>query len=176
MSKPYLGWLSSAFALLGVFACSPQSLGTGNPGPGKDAAACDCQIGADGVLRMSWDCFYTVYGNGSPERGLCGIPGQGTSGCGLDVFSYEDLGQSQLLVYDKSGTEVGTQLANAGGGYFCPSDLTLTASKVAGGQFPDAACATVVCSCNSDSTFTCPAPDAGISPDAGTRDAAPLSF
>jgi hypothetical protein len=84
MIKPYLASLSSAFALLGLFGCAPQSLGTGNPGPGEDAttravrdasvtdaraqidfhgyiggsfdaAACDCRIGADGVLRMSWD-------------------------------------------------------------------------------------------------------------------------
>ena len=205
MIKPDLASLSSAFALLGLFGCSPQSLGTGNPGRGEDsatgavrdasvidarvqidfhgyiggsfdAAACDCQIGADGVLRMSWDCFSTSYGNGSPELGWCGAPGQWTSACGLDVFSYDDRGLTQLFVYDKSGTEVGTQFANSSVGYVCPSDPTLTASKVAGGQFPDAACATVVCPCNSDRTFTCPAPDAGISAGAGTRDAAPLSF
>jgi hypothetical protein len=84
------------------------------------------------------------------------------------------MGLTQLFVYDKSGTEVGAQFANSSVGYVCPSDPTLTASKVAGGQSPDAACTTVVCPCNADRTFTCPAPDAGISPDAGIRDAAPL--
>ena len=53
-----------------------------------DATACDCAIRADGALTMSWDCFVPSYGTGSPELGRCGVPEWWTSGCGLDVFTY----------------------------------------------------------------------------------------
>ena len=204
MIKPYLASLCAVSALLGISGCSPQSLPTGKSGPGDDASSpffdastrpfdatpndapvdytpvdatdCGCRIGSDGVLRMSWGCFCTSYGCGNPWLGWCGAPGQWTSGCGLDVFTYDRLGLTQIYVYDQTGTQVGTQLQNSGVAFECPTDPTLTSLTVAGGMFPGAACPATVCPCNADRTFTCPAPDLGISPDGGTHDAASLSF
>jgi hypothetical protein len=205
MSKPYLASLLSAFALLGISGCSAQSLPTGKPGPVLDASTrsfdastrlfdatpndasfdytpvdatdCGCRIGSDGVMRMSWACFCSSFGCGNPWLGWCGSPGQWTSGCGLDVFTYDELGLLQIYTYDRTGTQVGTQLQNSDVAFVCPSDWTLTSLTIAAGMFPDAACPTVVCPCDSaDRAFTCPAPGLGISLDAGTQDAASLSF
>ncbi|HLK94078.1 MAG TPA: hypothetical protein VKZ18_29565 [Polyangia bacterium] len=135
-----------------------------------DAAACDCRIGADGVLRMSWDCFCAAYGCGNPEQGWCGGPGQWTTGCGLDVYTWDRFGETQIYVYDKSGTQVGTQMQTGGAGFFeCPTDPTLQSATVAGGMFPAASCATSVCPCDPvpgggvGHTFTCPGSDGGSS-------------
>jgi hypothetical protein len=193
MIKPNLAWLSWAFVWVGILGCSPKALAPQNPGPGNDAqvsivdgstppydaSACDCRIGADGVLRMSWACFNANYGNGSRASGWCGAPGQWTSACGLDVFTYDQVGQAQLFVYDQSGNQVGVQFSSASGpGYVCPTDPTLTAMKVAGGMFPASSCPVTACSCDHDAsgaftgTFTCPASDAGTADAGGSHDAA----
>ena len=46
---------------------------------------------------------------------------------------------------------------------------TKAASGIAGGSFPDGSCASAVCSGNADRTFTCPAPDASVPPDAAAQ-------
>jgi hypothetical protein len=107
---------------------------------------------------MSWPCFLETFGSGSPELGWCGSPGQWTSGCGLDVFTYDRSGLLQLFAYDKSGSNVGVQYENSDVAFVCPFDPTLTALKLAAGMFPASTCATSVCTCNADRTFTCPTP------------------
>ena len=153
-----------------------RSLGCPPPDAGVspwDAGACDCRIDSDGVLRMSWDCFWQSFGSGSPESGWCGAPGQWTRGCGLDVFTWDRLGLTQIDVYDQTGTEVGTQIQNPGTNFFqCPTDPTLKSATVASGTFPSASCATTVCPCDLNpsggiiGTFTCPTPDGGAHRDA----------
>lgn len=148
-------------------ACPPSDAGASM----WDAGACGCRIDGDGVLRMSWDCFCASYGCGNPWHGWCGAPGKWTTGCGLDVFTYDNLGLKQIYVYDQTGTQVGTQMQNGGTNFFeCPTDPTLKAATVAGGTFPAAGCATAVCPCDSSGgTFTCPASDAGSSEAAADR-------
>jgi hypothetical protein len=159
-------------------ACPPPPDAGANP---WDAGACDCRIGADGVLRMSWDCFCAAYGCENPELGWCGSPGQWTTGCGLDVFTYDRLGKNQIYVYDQTGTEVGTQMQVGGASFFeCPTDPTLKSPTVAGGTFPSSSCASVVCPCDPvpgggvAHTFTCPASDGGARDAAADR--ASLTF
>jgi hypothetical protein len=148
-------------------ACPPPDAGA-SP---WDAGACGCRIDDHGVLRMSWDCFCASYSCGNPWHGWCGAPGQWTTGCGLDVFTYDNLGLNQIFVYDQTGTQVGTQMQNGGTNFFeCPTDPTLQSATVAGGTFPAATCATAVCACDSSGgTFTCPASDAGSSDAAADR-------
>ena len=122
---------------------------------------------------MSWDCFCAAYGCGNPRDGWCGGPGQWTSGCGLDVYTYDRLGLPQIYVYDQSGTQVGTEMTVGGASFFeCPTDPTLKSPIVAGGMFPAASCATAVCSCDEQpgggliGTYTGPASDGGARVDA----------
>ena len=125
-----------------------------------DATACDCAIRADGALTMSWDCFVPSYGT-SPELGWCGAPGRWTSGCGLDVFTYDDQGLLQLYVYDKQGRQVGAQYHNSDVSFVCPWNPALTSLTIASGSFPASSCTMNLCSCNSDRTLICPASDSG---------------
>jgi hypothetical protein len=126
-----------------------------------DATACDCAIRADGALTMSWDCFVPSYGTGSPELGWCGAPGRWTSGCGLDVFTYDNQGLVELFVYDKQGRQVGAQYQNSDVSFVCPWNPALTSLTVASGSFPASTCTMNLCSCNSDRTLICPASDSG---------------
>jgi len=128
-----------------------------------DAAACNCNIGSDGVLRMSLGCFCSGYGCGQPELDWCGGDGTWTSACGLNTFTVLRNGLPQTFVYDESGSQVGVRYESSEGAYVCPADPSLQAMKIAGGSFPDSTCATAVCSCNADGSFTCPAPDASVS-------------
>jgi hypothetical protein len=154
----------------GTFTCPAPDGGAGQDAAvSPDAAACDCQIGTDGVLRMSLGCFCSGYGCGQPELGWCGGDGQWTSACGLNAFTVVRSGLPQTFVYDESGTEVGVRYESSDGAYVCPADPSLQAKKIAGGSFPDSSCAAAVCSCNADGTFTCPAPDASIFPAAGSE-------
>jgi hypothetical protein len=135
--------------------------------PTFDAASCDCHIDANGVLRMSYACFCSGYGCEQPELAWCGGDGQWTSACGLNVYTLLRYGGlPQTFVYDQNGTEVGVGYQNGATKYVCPVDPTLQADKIAGGTFPDSACAVVACTCNADGTFTCPTPDAGARVDA----------
>ena len=150
-------------------ACPPPDAGA-SP---FDAGACDCRIDGHGVLRMSWDCFCASYGCGNPWHGWCGAPGQWTSGCGLDVFTWDRLGLTQIYVYDQTGTQVGTQIQNPDTSFFeCPTDPSLKSPTVASGTFPAASCASTVCPCDQNpsdgmtGTFSCPAPDGGSHLDA----------
>ena len=132
---------------------------------------CPCQLGDDGVLRMSWQCFQTQYAAGQSELGWCGAPGGWTSSCGLSVFTTDrGSGSKYVYVYDATGNPVGALLSNGQVAYVCRSDYRLTSYVIAAGQFPDATCASVPCTCNADRTFTCPGADGGASPvfDAGS--------
>jgi hypothetical protein len=150
-------------------ACPPPDAGVSS----WDAGACDCRIDADGVLRMSWDCFLRYFGVGGPEQGWCGAPGPWTHACGLDAFTYDRQGLTNIYVYDQNGTMVGEQLQNGGTNFFdCPTDPTLQSPTVAAGTFPTATCATAVCSCDrtpNGVAFTCPGSDAGSSDAAADR-------
>ena len=117
--------------------------------------------------------FLAEIRSGSRESGWCGAPGQWTRGCGLDVFTWDRLGLTQIDVYDQTGTEVGTQIQNPGTNFFqCPTDPTLKSATVASGVFPAASCATAVCPCDLNpsggiiGTFTCATPDGGAHRDA----------
>jgi hypothetical protein len=121
-----------------------------------DAGSCDCAIRADGALTMSWGCFVRHFGDGSPELGWCGAPGRWTSGCGLDVFTYDRQGLLQLFVYDKQGNQVGIQYQNSDTAFECPTDPTMTSLTIASGSFPPSSCATTLCACSADrTTITC---------------------
>jgi hypothetical protein len=135
--------------------------------PPVDGGACQCLLGADGVLRMSWDCFTANFGGGAPMSGWCGggVAGGWVSSCGLDVFELnrdDPTIPDDEWVYDASGTLVGQQIAGDGTPVFvCPSDPSLTAALVAGGQFPPSGCAATDCSCGDAGAVDCPVPDAG---------------
>jgi hypothetical protein len=134
--------------------------------PPDDAGACQCLIGTDGVLRMSWDCFSTNYQNGAPMSGWCGGSGPGgwVSSCGLDIFKLNRDNPAipdDEWVYDATGTTVGQQIAETIPVFVCPSDPSLKAAVVAGGQFPPAGCAVENCTCGDAGAVNCPMPDAG---------------
>ncbi len=134
--------------------------------PPQDAGACQCVIGADGVLRMSWDCFSTNYENGAPMSGWCGNGGPGgwVSSCGLEIFKLnrdDPTIPDDEWVYDATGTTVGQQIAELDPVFVCPSDPNLRAAVVAGGQFPPSGCAVTDCTCGDAGAVTCPVPDGG---------------
>ena len=133
--------------------------------PPQDAGACQCVIGADGVLRMSWDCFSTNYSNGAPMGSWCsGGPGGWVSSCGLDVFKLnrdDPTIPDDEWVYDATGATVGQQIAGDIPVFVCPSDPSLKAAVVAGGQFPPSGCAVTDCTCGDAGAVNCPMSDAG---------------
>jgi hypothetical protein len=200
MLKLSFACLWSSLLALGSFGCSSRALTPTDPqrkidastrpfdaakspldAGTEDAGGCGCQIGSDGVMRMSWSCFMASFNVGSPERGWCGAPGGWSSACGLDVFTYEDqYGLFQRYVYDGSGVQVGAHYENVDTPFGCP-DSTLQALKVESGSFPAASCGAVPCACNferGDGSFTCPAPaDASVWQDAAPpTDAGPPRF
>jgi hypothetical protein len=132
--------------------------------PPQDAGACQCVIGADGVLRMSWDCFSTNYGSGAPMSQWCGGPGGWVSSCGFEIFKLnrdDPTIPDDQWVYDATGTTVGQQIAELDPVFVCPSDPSLRAAVVAGGQFPPSGCAVTDCTCGDAGAVDCPVPDAG---------------
>jgi hypothetical protein len=132
--------------------------------PPQDAGACQCVIGADGVLRMSWDCFSANYGNGAPMSQWCGGPGGWVSSCGLEIFKLNRDNPAipdDEWVYDATGATVGQQIAEDTPVFVCPSDLSLKAAVVAGGQFPPSGCAVTDCTCGDAGAVDCPVPDGG---------------
>jgi hypothetical protein len=116
----------------------------------------------EGALKISWACYAAIYGGGS-RGNFCGVGGIWTSACGLDVYAFGSYGGPEKRVYDSSGTLVGVQLSTEPSYFVCPSDPTNTSLQsgfLISGQFPDATCPTIPCSC-SDGGLTCPPPDAG---------------
>ena len=87
------------------------------------------------------------------------------SSCGFDIFKLnrdDPTIPDDEWVYDATGTTVGQQIAGDGTPVFvCPSDPSLKAAVVAGGQFPPAGCAVENCSCGDAGAVNCPAADAG---------------
>jgi hypothetical protein len=134
---------------------------TTSPADGGD---CQCVIGADGVLRMSWDCFSTNYSNGAPMASWCnGGPGGWVSSCGLDVFKLnrdDPTIPDDEWVYDATGATVGQQIADLDPDFVCPTNPSLRAAVVAGGQFPPSSCAVTDCTCGDGGAVNCPTPDA----------------
>jgi len=134
-----------------------------------DAGACQCVLGADGVLRMSWDCFTSNFGGGAAMSGWCGGPGGWITSCGLDVFKL-DRDNSAIpddeWVYDASGNLVGQQIAETSPVFVCPTAPTSwpAATMVAAGQFPASSCAVTDCTCGDAGAVNCPVPDAGATP------------
>ena len=135
--------------------------------PPEDAGACQCVVGADNVLRMSWDCFTTYFGGGAAKSGWCGGgPGGWVSSCGLDVFKL-DRDNSAIpddeWVYDASGNLVGQQIAEVSPDFVCPTAPAMwpAVSIVAAGQFPRSGCAVTNCTCGDGGAVNCPTPDAG---------------
>jgi hypothetical protein len=146
---------------------SPPSVDASTDAPPEDAGVCQCAIGADGVLRMSWDCFTANYGGGSPMSQWCDGGGAGgwVSSCGLDVFKLnrdEPTIPDDEWVYDATGALVGQQLASDGTPVFvCPSAPSLKAALVAGGQFPASGCSVIDCTCGDAGALNCTMPDGG---------------
>jgi hypothetical protein len=137
--------------------------------------ACDCQLGGDGVMHMSWSCFEAYVGTRNVLQ-FCGAPGALTSACGLvDYTFYDENGLLQEYVYDESsGEQVGGHYATniPYYAYKCP-DQTISALMVESGIFPASSCTTrTACGCTADGrSLACPPPDAGASPwDAGACD------
>lgn len=64
-------------------------------------------------------------------------------------------------VYDATGTTVGQQIAETIPVFVCPSDPSLKAAVVAGGQFPASSCAVTDCSCGDAGAVNCPMAEAG---------------
>ena len=135
--------------------------------PPEDAGACQCVVGADGVLRMSWDCFTTYFGGGALKSGWCnGGPGGWVSSCGLDVFELnrdDSTIPDDEWVYDASGDLVGQQIAEVSPVFVCPTApmMSPAVSIVAAGQFPGTGCAVTNCTCGDAGAVTCPVPDGG---------------
>ncbi len=150
-----------------VDAGGPPPVDASTTTPPGDAGACDCVLGADGVLRMSWNCFSTNYQNGAPMSEWCagsGGPGGWVSSCGLEIFKLnrdDPTVPDDEWVYDATGTTVGQQIAETIPVFVCPSDPSLKAAVVAGGQFPPAGCAVESCSCGDAGAVNCPLTDAG---------------
>ncbi len=136
--------------------------------PPEDAGACQCLVGADSVLRMSWDCFTTYFGGGALKSGWCnGGPGGWVSSCGLDVFKLnrdDSTIPDDEWVYDASGNLVGQQIAEVSPVFVCPTaPMTWPAvSIVAAGQFPGTGCAVTNCTCGDAGALNCPGPDASV--------------
>ena len=134
--------------------------------PPEDAGACQCVVGADNVLRMSWDCFTTYFGGGAAMSGWCGGPGGWVSSCGLDVFKLNRDNSSipdDEWVYDASGNLVGQQIAEVSPVFVCPTapEMWPAVLMVAAGQFPASGCAVTDCTCGDAGAVNCPTPDAG---------------
>jgi hypothetical protein len=127
---------------------------------------CQCQVGSDGALRMSWECFCANDGCGQPESGWCGSGGEWTASCGgINVYTLPSIGELELFVYGPDGRQIGVKLvAEAGTPFVCPTDSTQRSNVVSAGTIPGSECAPISCTCNDDRTFTCPATDAGTSP------------
>ena len=158
---------------------SPGGLGGGLDGgspavdastttPPVDAGDCQCVLGSDHVLRMSWACFTTYFGGGSPMSGWCagGVAGGFVSSCGLDVFKLnrdDPTIPDDEWVYDAGGNLVGQQIAETSPVFVCPTAPTAwpAATVVAAGQFPSSNCAAVDCTCGDAGAVNCPMPDAG---------------
>jgi hypothetical protein len=143
---------------------SPPAVDASTVIPPDDAGACQCVLGADGVLRMSWDCFAANYQDGAPMSQWCGGPGGWVTSCGLDIFKLnrdDPTIPDDEWVYDATGATVGQQIAEDIPVFVCPSDPSLKASVVAGGQFPSAGCAVSDCTCGDAGAVNCPMPDAG---------------
>ncbi len=128
-----------------------------------DGGGCQCVLGADLVLRMSWACFCAVYGCSFSEQAFCDSNVGWSSGCGLDVYAGNTIGGLDEWVFDhQSGEVVGVQLVRTDGVFQCPTDPTLQFSVVAAGRFPDAACTqSPACGCT-DAGPPCPVPDSGV--------------
>ena len=91
----------------------------------------------------------------------CGVA-LGRRFCDLEARQYS-YGGPEKRVYDSSGTLVGIRLSTEPSDFVCPSDPTnasLQSGFLVSGQFPDASCPTIPCSCG-DGGLTCPPPDAG---------------
>jgi hypothetical protein len=163
--RPFGGAAGHGLSVGGGAGSEPPPVDASTTTTPQDAGACQCVIGADGVLRMSWDCFSTNYGSGAPMSQWCGGPGGWVSSCGFDIFKLnrdDPTIPDDEWVYDATGTTVGQQIAGDGTPVFvCPSDPSLKAALVAGGQFPPSGCAVTNCSCGDAGAVDCPVPDAG---------------
>ncbi len=98
--------------------------------------------------------------------GWCGNGGPGgwVSSCGLEIFKLnrdDPTIPDDEWVYDATGTTVGQQIAETIPVFVCPSDPSLKAAVVAGGQFPPSGCAVTDCTCGDAGAVNCPTPDAG---------------
>jgi hypothetical protein len=136
--------------------------------PPVDGGDCQCVLGADEVLRMSWACFNTYFGGGSPMSGWCagGVAGGWVSSCGLDIYKLnrdDSAIPDDEWVYDAGGNLVGQQIAETSPVFVCPTAPTLwpAATVVAAGQFPASGCAVADCTCGDAGAVNCPMPDAG---------------
>jgi hypothetical protein len=181
MTKLRLGLIASTvgwwFGLVGCGSSSSSSASDGGQDRSSadrsadavptDASACQCQLDNDGGiggggLKISWACYAAIHG--SETRGnFCGVGGTWTSACGIDVYATGSYGGPEKWAYDPSGALVGVQLSTEPSDFVCPSDPTNTSLQsglLLSGQFPDATCPTIPCSC-SDAGLICPPPDAG---------------
>lgn len=165
------------FPIGGMAGRRPSVTGDGGQPPAVDASTttstvdggdCQCVVGADGVLRMSWDCFTANFGGGAPMSGWCGgSPGGWVSSCGLEVFKLnrdDSTIPDDEWVYDGSGNLVGQQIASVSPVFVCPTAPTLwpAATLVAAGRFPSNSCAVENCTCGDAGAINCPVPDPGI--------------
>src|SRR5580698_316785 len=74
-----------------------------------DAGGCQCLLGSDHFLRMSWACLCANYGDlcSSSEAAFCDSNVGWTKGCGLDLYTGLTLGGSDVWVFDhQSGAVV----------------------------------------------------------------------
>jgi hypothetical protein len=148
----------------------PQSDGPPAPVDGMasppDAGDCQCLLGTDHILRMSWACFCANYNEClSDEATFCDSNVGWASGCGLDTHTVYTLDGIEEWVFDhQSGAVVGIQDVNGDGLYTCPTDANLQSNVVVAGTFPDATCArSAACGCTGAGP-PCPAPDGGLFP------------
>lgn len=130
----------------------------------SDAGGCQCTLGSDHILRMSWACLCANFGYvcSSDEADFCDSNVGWTKGCGLDVYTALTLGGSDVWVFDhQSGTVIGIQYISEDSVFTCPTDANLQSSVVAAGTFPDGTCASnAACGCT-DAGPPCPVPDSG---------------
>ena len=172
-----------ALALLGVSACSNQSLVAGDGGPktagpdgsvtgigASDPAACGCQVAGD-TLTISMACYCAHYDcTQSPWTLSCSDVTYGV-GCGILQVSLQTVGGLEEWVYNDERSLIGVQLANDEGVFTCPTDPSLQGYVLRAGGFPlddgglsiDSCTSVTICPCVDGKIGSCPAFDAGTS-------------
>jgi hypothetical protein len=171
-----------ALALLGVPACSNQSLVAGDGGHkpagpdgsvtgigASDPAACGCQV-AGNTLTISMACYCAQYDcTQSPWTLSCSDVSYGI-GCGILEVSAQTIGGLEKWVYNDERSLIGVQLATDGS-FACPTDPSRQGSLLRAGEFPlddgglsvDSCASVTSCPCVDGKIGSCPGVDAGTS-------------